>query len=113
VIVRLNASQQYELAIQKANELIEEAPDLAEAYNQRAIGYYQLAQYDVSAQDCHQTLEINPYHFAAAVGMAHCYLELQDAFAALDCFRRAVHLNPSMEDVRAQVDYLERQLEGK
>jgi hypothetical protein len=35
------------------------------------------------------------------------------AFAALDCFRRAVHLNPSMEDVRAQVDYLERQLEGK
>ena len=31
----------------------------------------------------------------------------------LESFRRAVKLNPSMEDVRAQVEYLERQLEGK
>jgi tetratricopeptide (TPR) repeat protein len=112
-IVRLNASQQYEQAIERANELIEQSPCFAEAWNQRAIGYYQLGQYDRSASDCHQALEINPYHFGAAVGMAHCYLELHDAFAALEGFRRAIKLNPSMEDVRAQVEYLERQLEGK
>jgi tetratricopeptide (TPR) repeat protein len=113
VVLRLNASQHYEEAIKRATELIREAPDLAEAYNQRAIGYYQMAQYQLSAADCHQTLELNPYHFAAAVGIAHCYLELHDGFAALEHFRRAVRLNPSMEDVRAQVDYLQRQLEGK
>ncbi len=113
IIVRLNASQQYDQAIQKASELIEQAPAFAEAWNQRAIGHYQLAQYEQSANDCHQALEINPYHFGAAVGMAHCYLELQDAFAALECFRRAIKLNPGMDDVRAQVEYLERQLEGK
>lgn len=113
IIVRLNASQQYDQAILRASELIEQAPAFAEAWNQRAIGHYQLAQYEQSANDCHQALEINPYHFGAAVGMAHCYLELQDAFAALECFRRAIKLNPGMEDVRAQVEYLERQLEGK
>jgi tetratricopeptide (TPR) repeat protein len=113
IIVRLNASQQYEQAIERASDLIEQAPVFAEAWNQRAIGHYQLGQYERSANDCHQALEINPYHFGAAVGMAHCYLELQDAFAALECFRRAIKLNPGMEDVRAQVEYLERQLEGK
>jgi tetratricopeptide (TPR) repeat protein len=113
VIVRLNASQMHDEAIKRATDLIAQAPDLAEAYNQRAIGYYQNAQYELSAADCHQTLELNPYHFAAAVGIAHCYLELHDGFAALEGFRRAVKLNPSMEDVRAQVDYLARQLEGK
>ncbi|HTN78012.1 MAG TPA: hypothetical protein VL096_22325, partial [Pirellulaceae bacterium] len=113
IIVRLNASQQYEQAIMRATELIEQAPWFAEAWNQRAIGFYQLGTYEQSASDCHQALEINPYHFGAAVGMAHCYLELSDGFAALEAFRRAVKLNPSMEDVRAQVEYLERQLEGK
>lgn len=113
IIVRLNASQQYEQAILQASELIEQAPWFAEAWNQRAIGYYQSGQYERSANDCHQALELNPYHFGAAVGMGHCYLELSDGFAALECFRRAVKLNPSMEDVRAQVEYLERQLEGK
>ncbi len=113
IIVRLNASQQCEQAIQIASDLIVQAPWFAEVHNQRAIGYYQLGQYEESASDCHQALEINPYHFGAAVGMAHCYLELNDAFTALECFRRAVKLNPSMDDVRAQVDYLERQLEGK
>lgn len=113
IIVRLNASQQYDLAILRASELIEQAPWFAEAWNQRAIGHYQLGRYEMSANDCHQALEINPYHFGAAVGMAHCYLELNDAFAALESLRRAVKLNPSMEDVRAQIEYLERQLEGK
>lgn len=113
VIVRLNVSQQHELAIERATDLIEQAPWFAEAWNQRAIGHYQLGQYEVSASDCHQALEINPYHFGAAVGMAHCYLELNDAYTALECFRRAIKLNPSMDDVRAQVEYLQRSLGGK
>src|SRR5690606_28743454 len=78
VIVRLNASQQYELALERATELLEQAPWFAEAWNQRAIAYYQLGRYELSASDCHQALEINAYHFGAAVGMAHCYLEMSD-----------------------------------
>lgn len=112
-IVRLNNSQQFAQAIHRATELIEESPWIAEAWNQRAIAYYQLMCFEDSANDCHQTLEINPYHFSAAVGMGHCYLELTDATAALECFRRALRLNPDMEGVRTQVDYLERSLEEK
>lgn len=113
VLVRLNASQQFQEAVEAACELIEEAPWFAEAWNQRAIAQFHLDRYEESANDCHQALELNPYHFGAAVGMAHCYLELNDAYAALECFRRALKLNPSMEEVRTQADQLERMLEGK
>ena len=113
VLVRLNCSEQFDEAIEGATDLIKDAPWFAEAWNQRAIAYFQLDRYEESANDCHQALELNPYHFGAAVGMAHCYLELNDAYAALECFRRALKLNPDMEEIRAQADQLERMLEGK
>ncbi len=44
--------------------------------------------------------------------MGHCYLELFDAVGALEWFRWALQVNPDMENVRAQVGYLQRTLEG-
>jgi tetratricopeptide (TPR) repeat protein len=113
VIVRQNASQQFKAAAAAATALIEEAPWFAEAWNQRGIARFHCDAYTESADDCQQTLELNPYHFAAAVGLAHCYLQLDDVFAALESFRRALQLNPDMEEIRIQVEHLERMLEGK
>lgn len=113
VIIRLNSAERPAIAFRMATELIEEAPFFAEAWNQRAIAHFQRGRYNESANDCCQALELNPYHFAAAVGMGQCYLELNEPQAALDCFRRAIKLSPDLEDVRAQVAYLERALEGK
>jgi tetratricopeptide (TPR) repeat protein len=110
-IAKLNESRRFKDALRLANQLIDDAPFIAEAWNQRAIAYFQLKKYAESADDCHQAMEINPYHFGAAVGMGHCYLELSDAIGALESFRRALKLNPEMEDVRGQVTFLERQLE--
>ncbi|MCA9145355.1 MAG: tetratricopeptide repeat protein [Planctomycetaceae bacterium] len=113
VIIRLNNAEQAAAATKVASELIDEAPFFAEAWSQRAIAHFQRGRFDDSANDCFQTLELNPYHFASAVGMGHCYLELNEPQPALDCFRRALKLNPGLEDVRAQVTYLERALEGR
>jgi tetratricopeptide (TPR) repeat protein len=110
---RLNNCEQYGEALLAATSLINEAPWFAEAWNQRAIAEFALKRFEDSANDCHQTLELNAYHFGAAIGMAHCYLEMEDPFAALECFRRAVKLNPDLEDVRVQIDFLERALEEK
>lgn len=113
VVSRRNAAQRFNEAADLASVLIDAAPWFAEAWNQRAIALFHLDRFADSAGDCHQTLELNPYHFGAAVGMAHCYLELNDAFAALEHLRRALRLNPGLEGVRAQVDFLERSLEEK
>lgn len=112
-LIRMNVSALYEECLEAVKEFIEEAPWFAEAWNQQAIARFALEQFEESANDCHQTLELNPYHFPAVVGMAHSYLEMEDPFAALECFRRALALNPDLEEVRVQISYLERTLEGK
>ena len=110
VVMRLNDSLRFEEAVEQATGLIQQAPTFAEAWNQRAIAHYRLKQYEQAARDCLQTMELNPYHFAAAVGMAHCHLEMGEGYAALECFRRAVELNPNLEGVKEQIDFLERAL---
>jgi tetratricopeptide (TPR) repeat protein len=112
-IMRLNDYRRSQEAVREATELIEEAPGFAEVWNQRAVAYFLLQDYGRSARDCHQTLELNPYHFGAAVGMGYCYLEMDKGRLALEAFRRALKLNPNLERVRAQVTRLEQSLEGK
>ncbi len=109
-LVRLNASQRYQQAVRHASQLLETAPDLAEAWNQRAVAQFGLGQFEPAIRDCRRTLELNPFHFAAATGMGQCYLQLSNRQAALDSFRLALRLNPNLEGVRAHVLHLERTL---
>lgn len=109
-LVRLNKSKQYEEAIRVATKLIHESPWIAEAWCQRGTAHYHLGQYDSAIRNCHQALEINPYHFTAAAGMGQCYLYQENPVAALDSFRRALRLNPNMEEVRAHVIKLQRSI---
>jgi len=112
VIVRLNAAQLYRDAIIRATGLIERAPWFAEAWHQRAVANFAQGRFVESIRDCHQALEINPYHFVAATTMGQAYLELQNSISALECFRRALRLNPDLEGVRVQVTKLTRTVEG-
>ena len=112
-LCRLNQNEQYDEAIREATELIDEAPSFAEAWNQRAVGHFAQRQFEDAANDCHQTLELNAWHFGAAVGLAHCYLHLDEPFTALENFRRALALNLDLEDVRGQIELLARTLEGR
>jgi cytochrome c-type biogenesis protein CcmH/NrfG len=45
--------------------------------------------------------------------MGQAYLQTSDPISALDSFRRALRLNPNMEEVRAQVIHLQRRLKDK
>jgi tetratricopeptide (TPR) repeat protein len=111
-MIRLNAARQFEKVIRMASDLIKRVPAFAEAWNQRAYANHALGHYDDSVRDCHEALEINPYHFIAAVGMGRAYLELGNQISALESFRRALRLNPDLEGVRAQADRLAKMVEG-
>ena len=110
VIARLNFSCRYDEALDQADQVIHMAPSFAEAWNQRAIANFGIGHFIRSIKDCEQTLELNSYHFLAASGMGNCYLKLEDPVSALDCFRRALTLNPGLDGVRAQIDRLQRTL---
>src|SRR5262245_53467263 len=75
LVMRMNGTRRYDEAIQQATDLIHHAPEIAEAWNQRAISHFQRREFDQSIGDCHAALERNPFHFGAASGMGQCYLE--------------------------------------
>ena len=111
VVVELNAAQLHKEAVARATKLIERAPWFAEAWHQRAVAHFALGRLVESIRDCHQALEINPYHFVAATSMGQAYLQLQNPVSALECFRRALRLNRDLERVRIQVTRLTRIVE--
>jgi tetratricopeptide (TPR) repeat protein len=111
-IIRLNAAQLHKEALGRATLLIQRAPWFAEAWRQRAVAQAALGRLVESIRDCHQALEINPYHFVAATSMGQAYLQLENPVSALECFRRALRLNPDLEAVRVQVVRLTRMVEG-
>jgi tetratricopeptide (TPR) repeat protein len=112
-IIGLNAAEKHDAARSSATRLIEENSVFAEAWNQRAIANFAIQRYLESIADCRRTLELNPFHFGAAAGLGQCHLQMSDHRAALDTFRHALKINPSMEGVRANVVYLQKQLKKK
>lgn len=91
-----------------ASQLIAEAPDYAEAYNQRAIALYLEGRYAESIRDSRKAVELNPYHFDAASGLANCYLKLGRQADALEAFRLAQQINPADAELRSAVLSLEQ-----
>jgi tetratricopeptide (TPR) repeat protein len=112
-VIGLNASEKHDAARTAATRLIDEYSKFAEAWNQRAIANFATHRYLESISDCRRTLELNPFHFGAAAGMAQCHLQMGDHRAALDTFRHTLKINPSMEGVRANVVYLQKLLKKK
>lgn len=110
-ITRLNAARLYKEAVGRATKLIERAPWFAEAWYQRAAANFAQGRFVEAIRDCHQALEINPYHFVASTSMGQAYLDLQNPVSALECFRRALRLNPDLEGVRVHVARLTRTVE--
>jgi tetratricopeptide (TPR) repeat protein len=109
-LARLNQRGRFHDALPVASEIIGDDPTVAEAFNQRAVAYYALESFADAAMDCQIALELNPFHFPAAMTEAHCHMQLEDGAQALVTFRRALAIYPDLENVRAQVQQLERSL---
>lgn len=107
-IMRHIGQQEYDEAIRIANILLEEAPLYAEARNQRAIALFALGEFQDSAEDSSIVLDLNPFHFGAAIGMAHAYLQMNDRDMAVVCFEHALQINPNLESVRRHLDRIQQ-----
>jgi tetratricopeptide (TPR) repeat protein len=103
--------QQFNVAETLATRLILLAPEFAEAYNQRAIIYFQQGRFAESVQDCRQVLRRNPYHFGAISGMAECQLGLNRPREALKTLRQGLKLQPYNNSIREFIRELETQIE--
>lgn len=104
---RLMNSRQFEAAEEAFCEAISLDPVYAEAYNQRALARYLMENYRLSVEDGEKTVQLMPMHFGAWSGMGHCYAHLGQRSRALDCYHRALSVNPYLHCIRQIVRELE------
>jgi tetratricopeptide (TPR) repeat protein len=112
-IIYLNATKQYQEAIEKTTTLVDDLPSFAEAWYHRGSAWFQVEDFSQAIHDFHQALELNPYQFVAAAAMGDAYLRLEDPVSALDTLRRTLRLNPDLKRVQNQVAELARQVEDE
>ena len=106
--------EQYAEAIDLLTEVTQIAPEFAEGYNQRAIAYFMLEEWEQSIDDCKKVVTLNPVHFGAFAGMGQCYLRIGHLRQALKAFQRALEIHPGLYGVAHTVlqiqDALQEQL---
>lgn len=91
--------KQLEQAEKLFTQAIQADPTFAEAYNQRAIARYLAERYPQSIEDCQCVLERMPCHFGAWAGMGHCWAHLGKTSKAIECYSKALEINPHLDQV--------------
>ena len=110
----IDMMNQYALdeAVKVFSAIIAMEPGYAEAWNKRATVYYMMGEYDLSTADVAETIRLEPRHFGALSGQGLIYLRTNRREAAVEWFKRALSVNPFMDNIRSSVEQLERELKA-
>ncbi|MEJ8573824.1 tetratricopeptide repeat protein [Microbaculum marinum] len=105
--------EDYGLALQYLDAIVETRPDFPEAWNMRATVYYLLDEYELSIADIQHVLTLQPRHFGALSGLGMIFRDLDQPAQALDAFRQALAVHPYFGNVRESAEKLEPEVEGR
>jgi len=97
------ATQLYDIAETRLNNLLRACPGFAEAWNKRATLYYVQERDEESVRDIHRTLELEPRHFGALCGLAEICRSCGDSESALFVFQAALRVHPHLAAARSAV----------
>ena len=106
-------SQDYAVALDMFSTAIELDPDYAESWNKRATLYYVINDYDAAIADVTQVLAREPRHWAALMGLAVMFDDLDRKEPALGAYRKALEINPQLEDAAEAIERLSVEVEGR
>lgn len=99
-------------AERRFSDVIEAAPDYAEAWNKRATVRYMRDRYAAAAADIRRTLALEPRHFGALAGLGLVYMELERFRAAIESFERALAINPWLDGTRQNLAIARERLQA-
>jgi len=103
----------YDLAIKLLDAVIELKPSYAEAWNRRATLYYQQKDYGHALADIREVLLREPRHFGALSGLGLMLQEIGDDKHALEAYRKALAIDPHLENIGDVVKTLREKVEGR
>jgi tetratricopeptide (TPR) repeat protein len=107
------SDRKFDCAFKHFERALELDPNFAEAYNQRAIAYYLLEDYENSKTDCQYAIDRMPSHFGAWAGKGHCHAHLAERRDAIKCYEKALSINPHLECLQQAIGELRKQLMGE
>jgi tetratricopeptide (TPR) repeat protein len=103
----------YDLAIKLLDAVIALKPDYVEAWNRRATIYYLKQDYGHSVADIAEVLAREPRHFGALSGLGMILQEIGDDKHALEAYRKALAVDPHLDNLPEVVKTLTEKVEGR
>ncbi|HIA58903.1 MAG TPA: tetratricopeptide repeat protein [Gammaproteobacteria bacterium] len=94
------------------SSIIENFPDYAEAWNQRATLYYIVGNHDASIADIEKVLTLEPRHFGALSGLGLVYIQREELNKAKHAFEDLIAVHPNspnaQQNLQSVIDSLRR-----
>ncbi len=103
----------YDLAIRLLDSIITIRPGYVEAWNQRATVYYLKDDYPHAIADIAEVLAREPRQFGALAGLGLMLQDIGDDKDALDAYRKALAIDPHLENIPDVVKTLSEKVEGR
>lgn len=88
----------FEAAEEAFDKAVQQAPDYAEGWNQRAFVRFLRDNIDGSLSDLEKAVELDPDHFAAWSGMYHVLIRMGRPEVAVSALSRAVTIHPWLKE---------------
>ncbi|QFT30022.1 tetratricopeptide repeat protein [Roseibium porphyridii] len=101
------------LALDLLDVVVVLKPSFAEGWNRRATVHYMREDFGKSLVDIERTLALEPRHWGALSGLAIIQRRLGFEDSALETFKRALEVNPGLENATKAVEDLEKDAEGE
>jgi tetratricopeptide (TPR) repeat protein len=101
------------MALPMLDDLVERAPDWAEAWNKRATALYLAGEHERSLSDIGRVLALEPRHFGALAGAGLIHMARGEHREALAAYRRALAVNPFLRERLELIPALERKVGDK
>ena len=103
----------YDLAVRLLNAIIAIRPSYVEAWNQRATVYYLKDDYARAIADIAEVLSREPRQFGALAGLGLMLQDMGDDKDALEAYRKALAIDPHLENIPDTVKTLRDKVEGR
>ena len=95
------------------SSIIDRRPDFAEGWNKRATALFLAGELRRSLADCGEVIKRNPVHFGALAGYGQIYFQLEQYTKSVEYWKRAIRVNPNMENVEMSLKSVEKLLEER
>lgn len=102
-----------DVALEVLDAVTEIAPDDAEGWHQRAIVSFMKKDYERALSDLKRALAIDPKHYKAIRDLGVVLQQTGDKKGALEAYRKALDVNPFLEQARQAAEELAREVDGQ